>query len=134
MESNEKKIEAFIDKLMANETLEQPSVDFTDKIMSKVESISNSTATVYTPLISKSVWYVIIGGFIALVAYIYLKEPAASSGLFDRFNLSNISINPLQNVSFEFSKTLMYAMVFLAIMVSIQIPLLKQYFNKRMAI
>jgi len=134
MESNEKKIEAFIDKLMTADSLEQPSLDFTDKIMTKVESISNSTATVYKPLISKSVWYVIIGCFLALVAYIYLKEPAASSGLFDRFNLSNISINPLQNVSFNFSKTLMYAMALLVIMMSIQIPLLKQYFNKRMAI
>ncbi len=134
MESNEKKIETFIDKLMANETLEQPSVDFTDKIMSKVESISNSTTTVYKPLISKSVWLLIGVSFVVLVGYIYLKEPVASSGWLDRFNLSDISINPLQSVTYEFSKTLMYAMALLVIMMSIQIPLLKQYFNKRMAI
>jgi hypothetical protein len=131
MENDEKKIEAFIDKLMADETLEQPSLDFTDKVMSKVEAISR--ATVYKPLIPQSIWFIIIGSFIALVGYIYFKEPLTSSGWLDRFNLSNISISPLQNVSFEFSKTLMYAMVFLAITVSIQIPLLKQYFNKRMA-
>jgi hypothetical protein len=132
METNEKRIEAFIDKLMANETLEQPSLDFTGNVMFKVAAIA--TATVYKPLIPKSIWFVIIGSFVALVCYIYFKEPITSSGWLDRFNLSNISINPLQNVSFEFSKTLMYAMVFLAITVSIQIPILKQYFNKRMAI
>jgi hypothetical protein len=132
MEKDEKRIEAFIDKLMAANGLEQPALDFTDKIMSKVEAISNSSTMVYKPLISKSVWFIIMGSFIALVGYIYLKEPLTSSGWLDRFNLSNISINPLQNVTFEFSTTVMYAFVLLAIMVSIQVPLLKYYFNKRM--
>jgi len=133
MERDEKKIEAFIDKLMSADSLEQPSLDFTDKVMSKVEAISSSTATVYKPLISKSIWYIIIGSFVALVGYIYLKEPVINNGWFNRFDLSNFSINPLKNVSFNFSKTLIYAVVLLAVMVSIQIPLLKHYFNKRMA-
>lgn len=133
MEKDNKKIEAFIDKLMSADSLEQPSLDFTDKVMSKVESISNSTATVYKPLISKSVWFVIIASFVALVAYFYSKEPVINNGWFSRFDLSNISLNPLENVSFDFSSTLMYAVVLLAIMVSIQVPLLKHYFNKRMA-
>jgi hypothetical protein len=133
MEKGEKKIEAFIDKLMSADRLEQPSLDFTDKVMLKVEAISNSTATVYKPLISKSIWYIIIGCFVALIGYIYLKEPVINNGWFNRFDLSNVSLNPLENVSFNFSKTLMYAVVLLAIMVSIQVPLLKHYFNKRMA-
>jgi hypothetical protein len=131
MEKDEKKIEALIDKLMSADGLEEAPLDFTDNVMSKVEAIS--TATVYKPLIPKSIWFIIIGSFVALVGYIYLKEPLTSSGWLDRFNLSNISINPLQNVTFEFSTTLMYAFVLLAIMVSIQIPLLKHYFNKRMS-
>ena len=47
MESDEKKLEAFIEKLMSADALEQPSVDFTDKVMSKVEAVANSEATVY---------------------------------------------------------------------------------------
>ncbi len=133
MEKDEKRIEALIDKLMANETLEQPALDFTDNVMSKVEAISVSTATVYKPLIPKSVWLLIGISFVALVGYIYLKEPVTSSGWLNHFNLSNISINPLEKVSFNFSNTLMYAVVLLGIMVSIQVPLLKHYFNKRMA-
>ncbi|WP_296382040.1 hypothetical protein [Winogradskyella sp.] len=130
MERDEKKIEAFIDKLLSNEVLEQPSLDFTDKVMSKVEAIS--TATVYKPLIPKSVWTLIAIGFIVLIGYMIFKEPSANNSWLDRFNLSSVS-NPLENISFNFSKTLMYAMVFLAVMLSIQIPLLKHYFDKRMA-
>jgi len=133
MEKDEKRIEALIDKLLANETLEQPAIDFTDKVMSEVEAISISTVTDYKPLVPKSVWLLIGFSFVALVGYIALKEPVTSSGWLDRFNLSNISINPLEKLSFNFSKTLMYAVVLFAIMMGIQIPLLKHYFNKRMA-
>lgn len=132
MEKDEKKIETFIDNLMSADSLERPSLDFTDNVMSKVEAISNSTVTVYKPLISKSVWYIIIGSFVALVGYIFLKEPVSNNSWFSSFDLSYITINPFENVSFNFSKSLMYALVFLAIMMSIQIPLLKHYFNKRM--
>ncbi len=130
MERDEKKIEMFIDKLLSNEVLEQPSFDFTDKVMSKVEAVSS--ITVYKPLIPKYVWTLIAIGFMVLVGYVIFKEPSLKSSWLDGFNLSGVS-NPLRNISFNFSKTLMYAMVLLAVMLSIQIPLLKHYFNKRMA-
>jgi len=132
MERDEKNIEAFIDKLMSTETLEQPSIDFTDNVMSKLEAISNSSATVYKPLISKPVWILIIIGFMTLVGYIIFKEPTTGSSLTERFNLTGIS-NSLENISFNFSKTLMYAMVLMAVMFSIQIPILKQYVNSKMS-
>lgn len=132
MEADDKKIEAFIDKLMSADSLEQPSIDFTDKVMSKVEAMSNSTATVYKPLISKPVWILIVATFLALVGYVIFNEPSTSSGLLERFDLSGVS-NPLENVSFNFSKTLMYAMVLMAVMFSVQIPILKHYFNNRMS-
>ncbi len=130
MERDEKKIETFIDKLLSDEVLEQPSFDFTDKVMAKVDAISSVTA--YKPLIPKSVWILIALSFIMLVVYVIFKEPSVNSSWLDRFNLSGVS-NPLENISFNFSKTLMYAMVLLAVMLSIQIPLLKHYFNSRMS-
>jgi hypothetical protein len=132
MEADDKKIEAFIDKLMSADSLEQPSIDFTANVMSKVEAISNSTATVYKPLISKQVWILIVATFLALVGYVIFNEPSTSSGLLERFDLSGVS-NPLENISFNFSKTLMYAMVLMAVMFSVQIPILKHYFNNRMS-
>jgi hypothetical protein len=133
MKKDDKKIEAFIDKLMSADRLEQPSIDFTANVMSKVEAIYFSTATVYKPLIPKFIWFIILGSFVALVGYIYLKEPVAKNVWFNRLDLSNISLNLFENTTFGFSATFMSAVVFLAIMVSIQVPLLKYYFNKRMS-
>lgn len=130
MERDENKIEAFVDKLLSNEVLEQPSLDFTNKVMAKVDAISDTT--VYKPLIPKSVWAFIAFSFVVLIGYMIFKEPAVNNSWLDRFNLSGIS-NPFENIAFNFSKTLMYAMVLLVVMLSIQIPLLKHYFNKRMA-
>jgi hypothetical protein len=132
MESDEKKIEAFIEKLMSADTLEQPSVDFTDMVMSKVEAVANSQATVYKPLIPKAVWFLIIGGFIALVGCLTTNESEVNSSWLNRFDWSKVSLNLFENVSSNLSSTLMYAVVLLAIMISIQVPLLKYYFNKRM--
>ncbi|WP_178987802.1 hypothetical protein [Winogradskyella schleiferi] len=131
MEKDDKKIEELIGKLMSAESLEQPSLDFTNNVMSKVEAISSSTTTVYKPLIPKSVWFLILGSFVALIGYIYLNKPTSDNGWFDRFDLSHITVNPLENLSIDFSTTLMYAVVLLAIMVSIQVPLLKHYLDKR---
>lgn len=132
MENNNKNIEELIDKLMSKDTLEQPSLDFTDKVMSKVEAISNSKATVYEPLISKKVWILILTGFIALVVYNVFNKPSATGSLLERFNISGLFVNPFQVLSFDFSAIMVYAFVLLAIMISIQVPLLKYYFNKRM--
>lgn len=127
MKQDEKKIENLIDQLMTNDSLEQPSIDFTKIVMSKVEAVSNSTATVYKPLISKSVWFIILGSYVALVAYIYLKEPITNNGWFKRFEWSGVTPN------LNFSSAVIYAFVLLAMMVGVQVPLLKHYFNKRMA-
>ena len=131
MESDEKKIEAFIEKLMSVDTLEQPSVDFTDMVMTKVEAVANSQATVYKPLIPKAVWFLIIGGFITLVGYLTTNESEVNSSWLNRFDWSKVSLNLFENVSSNLSSTLMYAVVLLAIMISIQVPLLKYYFSKR---
>jgi hypothetical protein len=133
MENNDKKIDQFIDRLMSSDALEQPTKDFTDKVMLKIESIHESTALVYKPLISKSVWFVILGCFMAAVASVYVKEPIANNGWFNKFEWSNIYVNPFENLVFSFSPALMYAFVFLTLMIGIQVPLLKHYFNKRMA-
>ena len=132
MESDEKKIEYFIDKIMSEDVLEQPSLDFTNAVMSKVEAISISDATVYKPLISKPVWILILGSFTALIGYVILGNNATTASCTDRLELPNVSFNFFENVSSNMSSTLMYAVVLLAIMISIQIPLLKHYFNKRM--
>ena len=133
MDRDNKKIDALIDKLMAAHSLEQSSLNFTDNVMAKVEALSHSKVTVYKPLIPKAVWFIIVGSFVALVAYVYLTAPSAHNSWVDKLGLSDISLNPFEAINLNFSASLTYAIVLFAIMLSIQIPLLKHYFNKRMA-
>jgi len=133
MKKDDKKIESLIDKFMADDSLEKPSLNFTHHVMAKLEAESLSKQTVYKPLIPKAVWFVIIGSFVTLVAYMYFKAPSTNNSWLDRLGLSDISVNPFEIINFNFSATLTYAVVLFAFMLSIQIPLLKHYFNKRMA-
>ena len=132
MEHDEKKIEAIIDKLMDSDTLETPSINFTDHVMSKVSALdTTSTSHVYKPLISKSVLIGIGIAVIVLLSYFIFNQPAGDSNLLEKYNLAFNFENPLGNLNFNFSKTLVYAFGLLAIMLSIQIPVLKHYFNKQ---
>ncbi|WP_299115885.1 hypothetical protein [uncultured Winogradskyella sp.] len=133
MEKDNKKIEDLVNKLMAADSLEQAPTGFTDNVMSKIEALSNTKTTVYKPLIPKYILWLVGTGFIAIVSYILFKQPTGSSTLSERFNLPEVSLNPFEGLSFEFSNTLMYAVVLFAIMLSIQIPILKQYFNNRLS-
>lgn len=133
MEQDDKRIEDLVNKLMTADSLEQAPLDFKDKVMAKVDALSNSTATVYKPLIPKYILWLIGTGFIAIIGYLIFKQPTGNSTLSERLNLPEISFNPLEGLSFEFSNTLMYAMVLFAVMLSVQIPILKQYFNNRLS-
>ncbi|GGI57087.1 hypothetical protein [Winogradskyella haliclonae] len=132
MEQDNKKIEGLVNKLMTADSLEKAPLDFTDKVMARVEALSDSKSIAYKPLIPKYLWWFIASSFIALLCYFLFKEPTGDTSFLEKFNLPDISFNPLDNLSFEPSNTLMYAVVLFAIMFSIQIPILKQYFNKRL--
>ncbi len=132
MKQDDKKIEDIIDKLMRDDSLEQAPLNFTDNVMSKVEKLNASTVTVYKPLIPKYIWWLIATGFLGLVVYLFFNDSSNTSSLSERYNLPEISLQSLEGLSFELSSTLMYATLLLALMVSVQIPLLKHYFNKRL--
>ena len=133
MEKDDKKIEDLVNKLMATDQLEKAPLNFTEKVMDKIEGLSGSTSIVYKPLIPKYVWGLLAIGFVALIGRILFKSPSDSVSLSERYNLPDISFNLLENMSFNFSSTLMYAVVLFAVMISIQIPLFKQYFNSRLS-
>lgn len=132
MESNDKKLEALVDKLMANDTLEKPSVNFTNQILNKLDIESNTIA--YKPLIPKWFWIVIGIAVLLIVFYALFNHEASSSSskLSEFLNLSQIEFRPFQNVDFSFSKTLIYSMVVFSIMIGLQVPLLKSYINNRL--
>ena len=133
MKHDDKRITDLINKLMHADNLESAPIGFTDNVMAKIEALSQSKSTIYKPLIPSSVWWLLGIGFIALVTYVLFNKPTTNESFIDHYNLPEVSMNFLEGMSLDLSSSLMYAMVFFAVMISIQIPLLKQYFNKRLA-
>ena len=127
-EHSNKDLEKFIDKVMKSSTLETPSFDFTAKVMSQVTSTSKSTVTIYKPLISKTTWGILLLLTVGLVVYSVYSKDTINLGWFDQLDLSKVS-NIFSGL--KISNTVMYSLLMFAIMLFIQVPLLKHYYNKR---
>ena len=132
----DKHLEKLTNKIMEETSLESPSFDFTDNIMSQVQIIKTSDVTVYKPLISKSIWILIALGFITLIGYLIFGTTSQESEALFTINFDVLFNNRFTETlsAMKFSDTLMYAIVSLGIMLFIQIPLLKNYFDNRLAI
>ncbi len=134
MEKDDKRIEEIVEKLMSADSLEKAPEDFTFNVMSKIEALSKSSSTIeYKPLIPKYIWWILSAGFVVLIAKIILGKSKTDTSIVERYNLPEVSFNYLENLSVDFSNTLLYASIFLAVMVCIQIPLFKQYFDNRLS-
>ena len=135
MKENENKhIEYLIEDVMKQTALESPSFSFTANVMQQVNSNSKSTLTLYKPLISKTGWFAILISVLALMLSIVFTGNSQKGDLFYEVDLSVLSNLNLFNLFSEttFSYTTLYALLFFGIMVCIQIPLLKNYFDKRL--
>lgn len=121
-------------KVITGSNIESPSFNFTNVVMSQIESLSKNQATVYKPLISKTIWVFILIGVVAIISYVLFSgNQSESASWLSEFNFSLLSNNSLINSisNFKISKTFMYAVVFLGIMICIQVPILKNHFDKR---
>jgi len=131
---SDKKLNEFTEKLIQDFSLETTSLDFTTRVMSKVEALSDSEITEYKPLISRRVWMVlamiIIGAFAYLIfGDVKMEGPWLSAIQSDiRSNLEIISLP-----DFKVSNVFLYAIVGFTFFVSIQILFLKNHFDKRFA-
>lgn len=128
MKESDKNIENLIDKMMAENTLESPSIDFTSKIMSQVLAVEKRKIKAYRPLISKPMWVFIGLNLIALTIY----------SIFTNNDVSNFEIVKLYTdkastlfSGIHFSKNILYAILVVPFMTLIQIGLLKNYFDKK---
>jgi len=128
MNESDKNIENLIDKMMAENTLESPSIDFTSKIMSQVLVAEKSKIKAYKPLISKSAWIFIGFCLIALTAYSVYSGSNISN--FEIVNLFSDKVSTLFS-GIHFSKNILYSILIVPFMILIQIGLLKNYFNKK---
>jgi len=127
-EHSNKPIEKLVDKVMKSSSLETPSFDFTANVMSQVMADTKSGVTVYKPLISKAAWVVLFLVATVLIVFLIYNNESYSLGLLDKVDLSKIA-NLFSGI--KISQTAMYSLLMFAIMLCIQVPLLKHYFNKR---
>ncbi|WP_264535782.1 hypothetical protein [Flavobacterium sp. N1736] len=127
MKESDKNIENLIDKMMAENTLESPSIDFTSKIMSQVLVAEKSKIKAYKPLISKTTWIFIGISLIALTFY------SLSSNNISNFEIVKIYSDKASTLfsGIHFSKNILYGLLIVPVMFLIQIGVLKNYFDKK---
>lgn len=128
MKESDKNIEHLIDKMMREDKLESPSIDFTSKIMSEVLVLEDKKLKAYKPLISKPVWFFIGAASVALVFYVFLF-----SGTETNLEAGKLYTDKVADVfsGIHFSKNIMYALLIVPFMILIQIGVLKNYFDKK---
>jgi len=125
MKESDKNVAEFIEKIMEDASLETPSFDFTSKIMAQVAVAENAKIKEYKPLISKTAWFAIFGIFALVIGFSLIGSDQKSA--FD-FGLNSVA-NLIPTI--RFSDTITYSILIVTLMILIQIPLLKNYFDKR---
>ena len=127
MKESDKNIEKIIGEIMAESTLESPSIDFTSKVMFQILVVEKSKIQHYKPLISTPIWIVILGSLISLILYTAFWNESYNSEIGHSYvvNIPNIFSE------FHFSKNTIYAILIVPLMILVQIPLLKNYYDKK---
>lgn len=129
--NNQEQLEAFVKKYVKEIPLEEPSDDFTNQVMSKIEA-QQSSLTKYVPLIGWKIWSLVV---LVLSALFFIPFQKSENPIFDKVTL-DIWIKSVRDQLPNFSglsvsDTTSYAFLFFAIMMVIQIYYLKNYFSKR---
>jgi hypothetical protein len=127
MKESDKNIEKFIGEIMAESTLESPSIDFTSKVMSQILVAEKSKIQDYKPLISTPIWIVILGSLISLILYTAFGNESYNSGMGHLYVVNILNIFS----EFHFPKNTIYAILIVPLMILVQIPLLKNYYDKK---
>ena len=135
-EKIDKQIEELVERSMKTQSLESPSSNFTSMVMKQVHALEQSRVTVYKPLISKPMWFAMFVVTLLVVAYIIFGMKTTETGLLNFIDLSILTDNKLSSAmsGFKVSKTVLYSVVLFGIMLFIQVPILKNYFNKRLTV
>jgi len=132
----EQHFEKLAKKVMKTSLLESPSLEFTANVMAGVKADVVNDITVYKPLISKRWWFIISVLFIGGLIYSLMGTDMESTGWLGQIDFSVISNNKVTEAlsGITISKTLAYAIGFFGLVFFIQIPMMKHYFDNRMAL
>jgi len=133
-EQEAKELEKLVAKAMKKSALETPSFQFTDKVMAAVNAQQQTSTINYTPLIPKYIWFSIVALVVGITVYLwYTLQPAPLDFQMPSFNFIKEETFSQEFKAFTPSKITSYAVMLLALMLCVQIPMLKQYVNNRKA-
>jgi len=135
-ENVDKTIEEIVSKVMNETTLDSPSLDFTANIMTQVKTLSQKKGIVYKPLISKWFWIAFFMGIALLFVFFFSSSNPESTSWFDAIDFSMISNNIVSDAlsNFQVPKKVLYSVVLFGVMLFIQLPILKNYLDKRLEV
>ena len=131
MKESDKNIEQLIEKMMAEDKLQSPSIDFTSKIMAEVHVLEEKKLKVYKPLISKPIWISIGLAVAALVIYTSLFSVSETDFKIDQVGKLYSDRMSTAFSGIHLSKNILYAILIVSFMILIQIGVLKNYFDKK---
>ena len=128
------KFDMVIRKRIRQEGLEQPSLSFTNAIISKIEIEKQpKQILVYKPLINRKLWLGITTILIGVFTFLFYGDALIKYNWWpEKVLLEFGKMNVLDKMpEFSVSDIYVYAFVGMAFFVGLQIVLLKNHFNKR---
>ncbi|WP_426483341.1 hypothetical protein [Flavobacterium sp. 2] len=128
MKEEDKNLENLIERMMAENTLQSPSADFTSNLMSQILVAEKAKIKPYKPLISISTWIFIGIALILLVIYNMFFAGAENNLEIGKSYTDKISAIVS---GIHISKTLLYSILIVPFMILIQVGVLKNYFDKK---
>lgn len=131
--NKEKHINQIVGNTMTASSLEKPSPNFTNSVLSKIEALETSKFK-YEPVISQRIWLAIAAFSIVGLALIVVVNPQSQSSYLGSFNnifQYQMDWSFMPSLSLEYSKIFFYAILIFGLMFAIQISYLKYYFRRR---
>jgi len=133
-ENKEKEPDYFVKKIIQEIGLEEPSLNFTETVLSKIETAREpNSVTVYTPLISKFSWAILAVIVVGMGALALFGKVDTKNSWLEYINLDAVSeftfLDSMANL--KFPSTLVYGVLALTIFVYVQIFLLKNHLGKK---
>ncbi|QNM87013.1 hypothetical protein H9W90_07840 [Polaribacter pectinis] len=127
-----KELDAFAKKYVKEIKAEKPSIDFTASIMQTIAEEKTADVFKTTALISKKVWFLILG-LLAAAIFIPFKESKGTSLNMPEIHFSFLEKIQISNLfeSISVSNTVLYSVFFFGLMVIAQVVFLKNHFDKR---
>jgi hypothetical protein len=116
-------------------SMQSPKKDFAVNVMREIAAyeVSKNTQAVYQPLIGNKAWLTIGAIIIGFGCLVFFQAPTNEASLLDALDFSNFKFDGIAKLlnNIQIPKTFLYSFTILSLMLFLQIPILKNIFQKR---